>query len=339
MKVLLTGMTRPQIGQMGRSQTNLCSNPGLLAKAMRAAGHDVTWGPVIAGDDLSMYDCAIVGLSNMFSFGASWRIGAIWAAGHSNTAILIDDWNVWGVISTLQGVSKGGPGALFREGVLPTAGKEEGWKHVKEILGTVDELAHGEWVRPTIGSFFSWGDLSIFKRVFPFIGDIWPFDPSVYQPIRTSPNQIQGKDRKWVLASLPDHRRWVSSYGFQWPVQYFGRKTGGAYVQETEVVDAYRKSWGVLSPPYKHAGCGWWRNRFKYALDAGAIVLAEEAEVKGLGSSFTLPDLTIETIETMSGTDLLKLQIEQCHAFYEWMWSEDQFVEWADAMVRRLAAQ
>ena len=42
----------------------------------------------------------------------------------------------------------------------------------------------------------------------------------------------------------------------------------------------YRKVWGVISPPHYHTakGSGWWRVRYKMALDAKCIVYAHPEE-------------------------------------------------------------
>jgi hypothetical protein len=169
------------------------------------------------------------------------------------------------------------------------------------------------------------------------IGEIWPFDPSCYQP-EFDLDGYTAKQRRWILASLPDQSGWVRKLPTTWPVEIYGHKNSGRpRMEEIEIVRRYASSWGVLSPKYKHAGSGWWRSRFKYAVDAGAIMLADPVEVDGLGAPYSTAMGALRTIEEFDEKKLRTVAELQADCFLSRMWSEEAFVQWADGMVRRLA--
>jgi hypothetical protein len=341
MKVLMTGMTLQQANRAERVRLSYCSNPTLLARAIRTAGHELDWRPVTPGETFDGYDCMIVGLANMLSFGSRYALGAIWAAGFSNTAYLIDDWNVGAVDGSIKGTARSRVDQALMRPVLPRDNKEVAMKFLPEIYGILEELASGKWRRPTLGSFFSWGDKNLFRTA-TNVGEIWGFDPSVYQPTY-SVGLMNWTEKLPVLtlASLPNHEKWASVVQSRtaWKVRQYGHlKSNQMRLTESEIVRLYASSWGVLSPPYKHAGSGWWRARMKYAMDVGSFLVADPVEVKALGPAFTWPMENLSKLNSLSCSELKEMADAQRATFYDWMWTEEAFVNWADGMVRCLAA-
>jgi hypothetical protein len=92
---------------------------------------------------------------------------------------------------------------------------------------------------------------------------------------------------------------------------------------ETELVDLYTRSWGVIAPPHPHAGSGWWSSRFFRAADAGAIVSATEATAKVLGEPY-MRAVDPRHVERLSNAALLTLAEEQAACLASIAWTKDR---------------
>jgi hypothetical protein len=343
-RVLITGMTLQQCGLGERTRLQYCSNPSLLRRAMEVGGHEVDQRPVKLGEPLYEYDAIVVGLANMLSFGSRFAYGALWAAlmgvEYCNLAFLVDDWNVGATFNSMRGCARGEPDrALFRP-VLPRDQRElaraEFWVDLLEVLS---RLTKDRLPAPVIGSFFPWGDRSLFAQG-TNIGELWPFDPTSLQP-RLDPGTEFDSDRRraWVLASLVKHEKWPESLGLSWPVERLGHlKSGAERLSEAEVVRRYGSRWGVMSPPYEHCGSGWWRARFKFAADAGAVLLASPAEVAGL-KSYEYAYREREMLEHCPADDLRMVADWQARELREVTWDRATVVESVTNMVYALAGE
>jgi hypothetical protein len=114
------------------------------------------------------------------------------------------------------------------------------------------------------------------------------------------------------------HDTWLEKKNLTWPVEIVGsrkliRKLGGQrFDTEQDVLEFYNQHWGILSPPYPHAGSGWWRSRFLYAAHVGSILVTDKGEGDPLGDAYKLK---IADVEKMSDADLINAVEAQRAAF------------------------
>lgn len=346
-KVLLTGSTRVQAKDDARLRSPYASNPVCLFKALTNSGHDVDWRPVVPGEDLSGYDCLIIGLSGIGSLGSKHMFGALWAAAQDvPKAFLVDDWKIGDVFSGLKG-SNGKPGAVYKD-ILPRAFREQaGQTGMSELFMSVIAELNRPWKVPMVASFFDWGDRTKWLHK-TFITDLITFDPTAYQDDHGVVSDKE-KSRSWVLASLADHVPWLKKMGVPmeslvddgalgpmykssggWNIELYGYKKGDQMrLSEPDLMRVYETSWGVMSPKYNHAGSGWWRARYAYCAQAGSILLASPEEVAPLGGAYTWVAENPSKVEAMDDVGLAGIADDQSSLFWENSWSEQRFLQFA----------
>jgi hypothetical protein len=134
------------------------------------------------------------------------------------------------------------------------------------------------------------------------------------------------------------HDTWLEKKTIEWPVEIVGsrklvRKYGGQrFDTEADVLSFYNEHWGILSPPYPHAGSGWWRSRFMYAARVKSILVTDKGEGKPLGAPYSL---TIRQVESMSDAELAGAAEAQASALRAHMPSYESFVEHCNRIVHR----
>lgn len=218
-------------------------------------------------------------------------------------------------------------------------------EHVKpyedRLIATARAFEDERWQRGMIAvaPMYAWGDRSIVRKHFAKSANgIEPLDPSstIYSLI--APHQAlppHEKKRAWILGALMPHDTWLQKKDYTWPVEFMGakgmvKKYGGERVKtESDVIDRYNRVWGILSPPYPHAGSGWWRSRFMYAAKVGSILVCDKGEGDPLGSPYKL---TMRQVEAMTDEQLAEAAAAQADALRPYMPSPETF----DAHVERI---
>ena len=145
---------------------------------------------------------------------------------------------------------------------------------------------------------YGFGNRTLVRKRMPSVmGPIEALDPSstIYDTLEVvTPADAATKKRSWVLGALMPHDTWLERKSPAWPVEIVGsrkliRKYGGQRFQtEADVLGFYNDHWGILSPPYPHAGSGWWRSRFMYAARVGSILVTDKGEGDPLGAPYKL---------------------------------------------------
>jgi hypothetical protein len=146
------------------------------------------------------------------------------------------------------------------------------------------------------------------------------------------------KKREWMLGALMPHDAWVDKKEWAWPIQYLGakkmiRSRGGERVKtESDVIERYNQVWGILSPPYPHAGSGWWRSRFMYAAKVGSVLVCDKGEGDSLGDAYKYRPAQIEKMTT---DDLAQVAADQAAALRPYMPLPETFVAHCNAIIQR----
>lgn len=324
-RILLSGYTAQQIG----NGTRLGYGPviDLVADALRDAGCTVDHRRCIPEESLADYDCAIIGQIPLHAMGATYAYGAldvIRRARTENTGLLflIDDWQIGNLMSGVRTINKG-PHRLVKE-LFRTCRKEWDWanEHLDDLMVVLNAMLERPWPT-TILPKFAWGDPTTLVKPLNAKKFVY-IDPSAYAteyPTVLPPDtQRLGQ---WVLGILSDQREWTNSLGLGWPIQYIGSKKSKADqpMKEVDLVQLYADNWGVLSPPYNHAGSGWWRNRFVYTARTRGIMLADEKEVAPIGDAYRIKASEVEGMNVQQLRELADVQWSQLMA---WQWPKEQ---------------
>lgn len=331
MKVLATGMSPPQCGR--KTQTGYEHVSDLWLKALCAGGAEVEHRRVEPNEPLDGYDIALVGLVPPNSIAARYLYTALDVINRApkegcGLVLYVDDWRYYAIMNGLRVMCRNPrrrliETELFKNFWARDWAISDGWPRIVE---TLESLLHEPWPTTLIPAF-TWGDYEKLPKLPASRVEV--LDPSAFARMYDIP-VVDDADRRrsWVMGTFSDQRQWITDLGLTWEHNYVGtrRSKAAGAVKEWELVASYGTSWGVLGAPYGHAGSGWWRNRFVYAAKAGAIMLADQREVEGLGPMYYLPP---EKIESMDVEDL------RAYADVQRGLIED-FTEPADAVTDRL---
>jgi hypothetical protein len=189
---------------------------------------------------------------------------------------------------------------------------------------------------------YAWGDrTSVRKRMPKKVGPIEALDPScvTFDTLNAvTPKPAIEKKRAWVLGALMPHDEWLARKNLGWPVEIIGsrkliRKLGGQRLDtELDVLNFYNERWGILSPPYPHAGSGWWRSRFLYAARIGSILVTDKGEGDPLGDAYKL---TVADVEKMSDAELEAAAKAQADALRPHIGTYDGFKDHVERIIAR----
>jgi len=333
MRVLMTGFTPIQVNSEHRRR-DYTSFFHALERMVQALGYDYEWREVEPCEDLSKFDVALVGVFSPSSMMAAQnKFCGMWAALNLPHIIVADDWQVDQTFGQLN--------PKFFWGSTRLLSASRGWPRRNALephRERVDALLDQWGTNPPrlLISTYPWGDHSLLPMK---SRDLTSVDRTPFAPkYRISPVP---KERRWAFASLFPHDEWRRSLKRTWGIvlqcKLEASKHGGQsnwnYVSEEIVVgDIYNRCWGVLSPPYGHAGSGWFRSRFNFAIDAGCILYADPSEVKALPSYVKYP---LSEIEALTDGGLKVLADEQAHDFLSRSETREQVLEKLSAALGR----
>ena len=342
MKILVTGFNALAIGT-ARSPLNIATSARILPKVLQELGHDVTQKQIIPGEDVSMYDKVFVYVFGPNSLSARYWYGAAYTIIKRPDAIIsIDDWQTKDSVSGFRTFSNG-HWRIWKK--VSQAGNpvgkvnwEEAQPYKKEIEDLVDYFAHKEWPHKLLVPAYDGGN---YEELGMKAKEIINWDPSAYTDtyLKSPDNQEDLlssfapndgiKENAWICASLVSKQSWLEKQEFNWRVKTFGnQREKQTRLKEHEMFQEYRKVWGVISPPHYHTakGSGWWRVRYKMALDAKCIVYAHPEEAKILGINCDL-----NKVENSSKEELLNISREHMDAFKKKFWNRErtkEFFKW-----------
>lgn len=214
----------------------------------------------------------------------------------------------------------------------------------KRLVQAATDLLAARWEAGMVPvcPMYSFGDRSIVRKRMPKeVGPIEALDPTA--PILPSLSPVtalppQAKKKAWVLGALMPHDTWLEKKNPNWPVEIVGsrkliKKLGGQrFDTEQDVLEFYNNHWGILSPPYPHAGSGWWRSRFLYAAHVGSILVTDKGEGDPLGDAYKL---TIDQVEKMTDAELHEAAMAQRAALAPFIPEYSAFVDHCNRIIER----
>src|SRR5665213_182039 len=221
--ILLTGASRLHANDTAGVKTHCQSTPDAVRQALEAAGHTVDHRPVRPGENLDRYDVMIIGIMPIDKAPSQHAFGTLWTIAYDTPKIfLVDDWK--------RGLTEqpftGKENSLFR----PALGRSyrDDAKRLWSILEPVAQhfklpqsQTSRRWRVLTVGTFFDWGNLDLFRRFNP-IGELRGFMPSPFIPNYAIDPQDQ-RQRGWVRATLAPHDDWIGRMRLGWPIEHYGK--------------------------------------------------------------------------------------------------------------------
>lgn len=315
-KILITGINTTQAVASTKSRLGLINGSYALRDAITRAGWDVDQRKLVPGEDLSKYDLGLVFLSPIGGFTSGFILGAFYALNHffqrGRLIVALDDWQSANIVNSIRYQLRDPKKNLIRNFWQDW----EAWAkyHDQTVAGmraASDE--EKKWPFPLIApTFGAKGDLTDLHVPNPTRQLC--FDPSEHFDNCYETSSLP-KSKKWIYSSLVNRTKWLQGTPLKWQVDAFGNKASGhAKVKEIELINKYyAESWGVLSPPTGHKTGLWWRSRYQFAAEAGAVLAGDPRETSFIGSSYNKSPVEIEQ---MSERELKKLVQDQREQYY-----------------------
>lgn len=217
-------------------------------------------------------------------------------------------------------------------------------RYESRLVESARALLDSRWSLGMVGvcPMYRWGDRSLVRKRMPkAIGPLEPLDPSptIYELLGSvDPVDPGMKERSWVLGALMPHDAWLQKKSTTWPVEIVGSKKmvrvygGHRLKSEQDVLEFYSKRWGILSPPYMHAGSGWWRSRFMYAARVGSVLVCDKGEAAPLGNAY---HVRISDVEKMTTDELAATASAQADALRQYMPPYETFAQHCEKIINR----
>jgi site-specific DNA-cytosine methylase len=323
---LITGSTAMQIGS-DKTHLKIVTAMASWREALKALGYEVEWRAVTPGEDLRRYHLVLAGINKPNVRTSTYFYGVLWAMSTRPDAIVVyDDWQTTDVLAGIQSFARERERAFRLERAFPEAVKahEAPLFRALEFLAGVKQRpdsAFNWWPWQAIVPAFSGGNLSLLGIPAKAVTGI---DPTAFSH-RYPATPVKAKEKAWVQASLLAKGK---PKGLAWPLRLYGNldKEGGdrgrpgenaqERLLEEDLMKVYCECWGVISPPHKHAGSGWWRVRYLMAADAGCVLSADpkEAYVMGMPYVEASHPAVVEKLRPAALTDLAKEQAARLRA-------------------------
>lgn len=334
MRILMTGATVRAANALVRPPMGKIWNvPETFRDLWESVGIEVDWRAVQVGESVQGYDLVFVVAAPTGSVASPHGLNASWAMlqAHRQRVPLVvyfEDWRISNIFRNYASMARIGSRQLYKQnegGRYLYAGSDmdQVREHEGAFLSFAAEVSTpgSEFWERTVGLVpkFDWcGDLSVLSRTMPTGDGLMSVDPTplilhwTSWPAVAKPAE---KERRWALAALPDHSVWVEKLHLEWPLDVYGppKRPGslGRLGTELEVFAQYARHWGVLSPPYYHAGSGWCRARTVFAPLAGSILYPGPKDGAIFGPAFALDPGQIERMGEEELQNLAGMQREQ----------------------------
>jgi hypothetical protein len=274
---------------------------------LNVMGHKVFQKVVTVGEDLSVYDKIFLFVFPPEKIGVTRRYGAIdcYARYKDKCVLCFDDWQYYQFQGAILNCARSGrfwnwvdkfPGFARKEDVKAII---TGGKIVRDrIMEAAIELGTTPGSNFCIPKF-SWGNLPMRlttkKKVFTFDPSRFAID-WIYNHYDLEFPPIK-RERRWVLASLFEHDKYIHNLTLTWPILRVGHKKTQQVYNEEQLCKIYQDNWGILSPNYPTSGDGWWRARWIFSYMFENIMLVTPQEMGSLKGFSFVPNITEQAKE------------------------------------------
>jgi hypothetical protein len=314
LKVLITG-GRTSISNRSPTNRNFECSVWAVARACRMSGIDYDVRVVTPGEDLEDYAAVFVEPPNPTWVTARHAAGALWTLRQREDAIVL--YTHHDMRSLFNGLRK----LVEDPTLLERRHNVFEKRHRADVLIAAAMLVGGAGPWRHLVHCHPWGDRQLLLDEMPISRDAFTwYDPSFLLPGAWAGLTVGERERRWVHAAWEDHRRWVTDLKLDWPVDEYGRRSNGAIAKLSLLLlmRHYAFNWGSLVHPYSHAGSGYFRSRYVYALRAGSV-LGVNTEDAAAMNSVIFPAPT--DIERLDSPALLALSMDQQDWYETNSWS------------------
>jgi hypothetical protein len=315
--ILLTGFTSRQANTVSEKSNIYATTSPLFAGMLRQLGHTVDWRPTIVGEaGVENYDIVMVGCSNPNSMtGMVHRYGAMYAMLKARRLLIwYDDWRVKEQYSAwINAPDSAWATRMLHEKRLGE--HAQAMEHKPAIDAMLKALTTTDKA-PVLAQLFNWGNEKLFMKEVPEAKWLARFDISAFTPVHvTDPKSVVDRSRSWVSAALSQTEDYTDKLRLTWPLLNQTKPKGKGFggwkkMREDAIVKVlYRDNIGVLCKPYSHAGSGWWRSRYSYAVQCRNVMLADYKEIHGLGGPYLKRAAEIEAMDAGQLEQLIDQQV------------------------------
>jgi hypothetical protein len=320
MKILVTGMNKQQCTEnyYKTSQMKIIPSHISLLACLRDMGHTVEQRIINIGENLSSYDKIICYIHNPSGF-AGFVYNALWLINERKDDVILafDDWQIDSIykgISSLSDETK-----LFREFVRKSQENipDNIEDYTDKMLSGIDVIISKK--NKMLISAFSNGDLT---KLLDYDKDkLYSFNPNPYHINIQADFFFGEKEKVFNFAGLMQDKtkKWLKSQDISgWNLKQYGsRKDGQDRLTEPNMVNVYAQQWGILMPPYNHAGSGWWRARPLQVADAGSIIIGGKEELMIIYKNEEASSITAKDLINMTDKQLIDFSELQKDCLYK----------------------
>lgn len=315
MRCLVTGCTSRQANPDASAvEKKEVAFAWLLAEALRSLGHEVAHQNPGILDDLSDFDHVFVGLAPLHGLGSNRAYGVLATAlrlwGTGRLSFFVDDPDVGKVTGGLKTMSTS-PDRLVKpffayklEYDLATQPEYASW-----LKAGVQMLHEQQWPRLIVPAH-PWfqGIDTINKKVPQAQGRVTTLDLTAFLPQieLKEAGDDEGPFHQLVCEAGPNDK-WLKQQQPGIAVNRIG-KGGTRKLSDTQLVNLYARSWGVLQPPVEPVG--WWNSRIGYARQALTPYVTRWQDVQSLGDSYMVLPHTVGAMDWDSRDGLAREQAE-----------------------------
>lgn len=320
-----------------RSRLRLATTTDALIAALEEQGHTVTAKVVVPGEDLSMYDQLIVGLTGLFSNLCSYTCGVYWALSKFPDALLtVNDWRVLDAMKMVDPAFK--KSESYFTSFIP--GNNEGISK----LNKVDDynallLKHWDVIMEAKAKFdCAQGNTLIFPAYKGFnreklkvANPVVRYNPGAYMIQDEFTSDASEKQNVHIIAGAAKpnwswykkmHPQWTDLESAQaasaWDIKTYGGWCKNT-LPESELTHVIAQSKGIIVPSYNQiAGVGMWRPRHVIAKNVQRLIICDKDEGLVMGEGYG--QHTIAEIESMTDSqykELVDLQAKSFNDAYE----------------------
>jgi hypothetical protein len=310
-KILLTGMTAPQVSEKANSRSR--SYAGMMYQTLVAAGHEVNWSePDLHATTATfdIYDSVVVGIAPITSLGASRVYGALNVItalyGNPKLHLFIDAPEPQQILHSLSSVAVR-PDSLVRTFHSHRRGYYEATRpYIRDrLMYGVRSLLAKEWPT-TLYPVLPWMDQTppsgLPKGAARALRGL-NLD-SIFSEPAPDADKFGGMGTMWYIDNL--RTRW-STQTIDTTVNLVMPMKQHHYSTDSEVTAKLKFAGGALISPQRN-GTTWWTPRYTQALDLFVPVATQWRDSKSLGAAWELLPTEIEVMSAQEKNILAQAQ-------------------------------
>lgn len=318
-----------------RSRTSVFTTSDGLISILEELGHQVTVKSIIPGEDISMYDDALVIMAGMFTNLSSFTPGVLWTF-HKfpNAKVTVNDWRVRTAVATMKSsfnFDKIEDVAWFKSFLQKNNETVSKLNKADDVYSL--SMKYKDELSAALVHIKKSQNVVLFPAYNSFRRDLLDVDNPVvrYNPEEFMPQRdykpfslfADAKDRKHVIAcaSKPDWKWYSKLYPAweapnqstgKWKLALFGnwsKEYGGIQVKEEDLTRVISDSYSCVVPSYSQIrGVGMWRPRHRLCYNTSTLIICDKHEAALFGEGYGTDVATIEQMSDSQLSDMIEVQ-------------------------------